>query len=49
MVGKLVYQVKNIHETKPSDMTMKDGTVVKTIRAVEDPKGQRIMTRIVRM
>lgn len=49
MIGKLRRQVKNVHESKPSELTLNDGTVVKSIRAVEDPKGEVVWTRIVKV
>ena len=49
MIGKLVKQVKNVHNTKPEEVTMSDGRVVKSITAVEDPKGQVVWTRVIKL
>lgn len=49
MNGKFVYMVRNVHSTKPVDVTYPDGVVRKTITATPDPSGTKVLTRVVQL
>ena len=49
MIGKMVREVKNIHNNKPEEITLRDGTVTKSILCNEDPKGDIVWTRKIKL
>ena len=49
MIGKMEFQIKNVHDAKPSEMTLVDGTTRQSVMAKEDPKGEVIRVRRVKV
>ena len=47
MRGKMIYKVKNVHGTKPTDVVLPDGTTIKTITCIEDAKGEKVWVRVI--
>lgn len=49
MQGKMKLLIKQIHESKPKEVELPNGEVVKTIVCFDDPKGERTWTRCIQL
>lgn len=49
MNGSMVLEVKNTHGTKPAELVMRDGSIRQSIIATEDPKGEMVRVRKIKV